>query len=47
MEYLKIGIRFFLKVVRIMAKKMCSFFKKVLSELGRNEMIARGYYIDE
>lgn len=30
-----------------MAKKMCSFFKKVLSELGRNEMIARGYYIDE
>ena len=35
------------KGLKIMAKKMSSLVRKILSEVGRNEMLAWGYRIEK
>ena len=36
-----------LKGLKIMAKKMSSLIRKILSEVGRNEMLSWGYRIEK
>ena len=36
-----------LKDLKIMAKKMSSLIRKILSEVGRNEMLSWGYRIEK
>ena len=35
------------KGLKIMAKKMSSLIRKILSEVGRNEMLSWGYRIEK
>jgi len=36
-----------IKGLKIMAKKMSSLIRKILSEVGRNEMLSWGYRIEK